>query len=93
VVDSRAAADFASKAIELDPHDASALAIYGHVQSLMLHDLGTAVQLLDRAIEAGPNNPLAWAMSSATCGYLVSGPRQACDRTGGAELAAVPCGY
>jgi adenylate cyclase len=66
----QAAADFACKAIERDPHDASALAIYGHVQSLMLHDFATATHFLDRAIEAGPNNPLAWTMSSATCGYL-----------------------
>jgi adenylate cyclase len=69
----KAAADFALKAIERDPTDASALAIYGHVQSLILHDFETAMHFLDRAIEAGPNNPLAWSMSSATCGYLGNG--------------------
>ncbi|MBN8927493.1 MAG: hypothetical protein BGO51_10885 [Rhodospirillales bacterium 69-11] len=71
--DARAAAELAAQAIERDPHDAIALAICGHVHAFLLHRFDEAVHALDRAIEAGPNCPLAWTMSSATCGYLGQG--------------------
>ena len=67
------AARTAGAAIERDPGDALALAIYGHMQSLLLKDYDTAVEYLDRALAAGPSCALAWAMSSATCGYLGQG--------------------
>jgi adenylate cyclase len=63
----------AAAAIERDPDDALALAIYGHVQSFLKKDYDTAVEYLDRAIAAGPSCALAWTMSSATCGYLGQG--------------------
>jgi adenylate cyclase len=71
--DNAEAARLAGAAIERDPADALALAIYGHVQSFLLKDYDTAVEYLDRAIAAGPNCALAWTMSSATCGYLGQG--------------------
>lgn len=67
------AARTAAAAIERDPGDALALAIYGHVQSFLLKDYDTAVEYLDRALAAGPSCALAWTMSSATCGYLGQG--------------------
>ena len=63
----------AAAAIERDPDDALALAIYGHVQSFLKKDYDTAVEYLDRAVAAGPSCALAWTMSSATCGYLGQG--------------------
>src|SRR4030095_15856218 len=63
----------AAAAIERDPDDALALAIYGHVQSFLMKDYDTAVEYLDRALAAGPSCELAWTMSSATCGYLGEG--------------------
>jgi adenylate cyclase len=67
------AARTAAAAIERDPGDALALAIYGHVQSFLMKDYDTAVEYLDRALAAGPSCALAWTMSSATCGYLGQG--------------------
>lgn len=73
-VDTLAAARAAALAIERDANDALALAIYGHVQSFLLRDYDRALYYLDRAVDAGPNAPLAWSMSSATRGYLDRGP-------------------
>ncbi len=72
-MEAREAAEFATKAIERDPNDPVALAIYGHVQSFLWHDYDSAAQVLDRALEVGPSCPLAWTMSSMTCGYLGEG--------------------
>lgn len=71
--DNTEAARTAAAAIERDPGDALALAIYGHVQSFLLKDYDTGVEYLDRALAAGPSCALAWTMSSATCGYLGQG--------------------
>ena len=54
----------ASRAIELDPFDARAVAIAGHVRAYLFHDLQHALELLTRAIELNPNLPIAWTMSS-----------------------------
>jgi adenylate cyclase len=70
IADVKEAARLAETAIKLNPDDPQGLAIYGHVQSFLLHDFATATIYLDRAIEAGPNSALAHTMSCATCGYL-----------------------
>jgi adenylate cyclase len=72
--DALEAARLANVAIRLNENDPLALAIYGHVQSFLLRDYERAMLFLDRAIEAGPNSPVAWTMSSATCGYIGNGP-------------------
>lgn len=71
--DARAAAGAAAAAIERDTNDALALAIYGHVQSFLLHDYDQGLHYLDRALAAGPNCAMAWTMSSAIRGYLDQG--------------------
>ena len=71
--DAAAAALHAAAAIERDPNDPLALAIYGHVQSFLLKQYDRAVSFLDRAIEAGPNSAMAWTNSSATYGYIGDG--------------------
>lgn len=71
--DAKEASRLAETAIQLNPHDAQALAVYGHVQSFLLHDFDKAMMYLDRAIDAGPNSALAYTMSCATCGYLGQG--------------------
>lgn len=73
LADAREAARLAETAIRLDPDDPRALAVYGHVQSFLLHDFDKAMVYLDRAIEAGPSSALAHTMSSATRGYLGQG--------------------
>lgn len=70
VADAREAEHLAETAIKLNPDDPQALAIHGHVQSFLLHDFERARVILDRAIEVGPNSPLAYTMSCATCSYL-----------------------
>ena len=69
VEDNEKAAELAREAIRLEPNDAVALAIYGHVQSYLRKDFQTARPYLDRARDVGPSCPLAWAYSSLTRGY------------------------
>lgn len=71
--DTEAAAHYAAAAIERDSNNALALAICGHVQSFFLKNFPAALAHLEKAIAAGPNLPIAWAMSSATHGYLGNG--------------------
>jgi adenylate cyclase len=71
--DAAAGAHHAAAAIERDPNDAMALAIYGHVQSFLLKDYARAMSFLDRAIQVGPSSAMAWTMSSAICGYVGDG--------------------
>ncbi len=51
------------RAIQLDPMDARALAVAGHVEAFMHHRLEAAHALHERALAANPNLPLAWAFS------------------------------
>ena len=54
----------AERAVLLDPFDARALAVAGHVRAYLLHDVPSALHLHARAIELNPNLPIAWTMSS-----------------------------
>ncbi len=77
----------ASTAIRLDENDALALAIYGHVQSYLKHDLETAVEFQERAIEVGPSCAMAWTLSSVTRGYLGHGEIAVARAERGVELS------
>jgi len=72
--DAIAGARYAAEAIERGGDDAFALAVYGHVQSYLLHDFPKARIALERAIAAGPSSAMAWSMASATSGFLGDGP-------------------
>jgi adenylate cyclase len=72
--DAIAGARYATEAIERGGDDAFALAMYGHVQSFLLHDFHKAKVVLERAIAAGPSSAMAWTMASATSGFLGDGP-------------------
>ena len=54
----------AERAVLLDPFDARALAIAGHVRGYLFHDIPSALRLHARAIELNPNLPIAWTVSS-----------------------------
>jgi TolB-like protein len=54
----------AERAVILDPFDARAVAIAGHVKGYLLHDVPSALHLHARAIELNPNLPIAWTLSS-----------------------------
>lgn len=64
---------YAAKAIELDRHNALALATFGHMKSFLFHDYDSAMIYLDRARAACPNSATAWSLSSATMTYLGRG--------------------
>jgi TolB-like protein/Tfp pilus assembly protein PilF len=59
----------AERAIALDPRDARALTIAGHVKAYLFHDVETALAMHTRAIELNPNLPIAWALSSVAKSY------------------------
>jgi adenylate cyclase len=71
--DASRAIELASRAIELDRHDALGLATYGHLRSFLLHDYDTALVYLDRALNASPSNSLAFVLSAATLSYVGRG--------------------
>ena len=54
----------AERALFLDPFDARAVAIAGHVRGYLLHDVRSALKLHMRAIELNPNLSIAWTLSS-----------------------------
>jgi len=60
----------ATAAYERDSFDAMALALCGHVKSLLLHKFDDAIALFDRAIAASPSSAIAWTRSSPTYSYI-----------------------
>jgi DNA-binding SARP family transcriptional activator/Tfp pilus assembly protein PilF len=65
-----AAESFALRAIKIDPENAEALGIYGHVSSFLHKDFETAVHCFNHALRLNPNLAFIWALSSATCCYI-----------------------
>ena len=70
VADAAAAAQAAQAAVERDRNDALGLAVYGHTQSYLLKNYTAAMNLLDRALAAGPSSAWAHTLSSLTCGFI-----------------------
>ena len=62
--------EFAERAIVLDPFDARALTIAGHVRAFLHRSLREAAGLHERALELNPNLAMAWALSAITHVYL-----------------------
>ena len=73
--DSAEAERLAATAIELDPNDATALAVCGHARSFLMHDYEAGEELLDRALQEGPSCALAWTLASCTSSYRGEGAR------------------
>jgi DNA-binding SARP family transcriptional activator/TolB-like protein len=65
-----AAERLAKRAIALDPQDAHALTIYGHVRAYLHHALKEARALHERALALNPNLAMAWVFSGMTEAYL-----------------------
>ena len=65
-----AAEDLALRAIKIDPENAEALGIYGHVSSFLHKDFDTATHLFNRALRLNPNLAFLWVLSSATSCYV-----------------------
>jgi len=60
----------AERAIMLDPQDAKALTIAGHVRAFLHHRLREAITLHERALMLNPNLAMAWNLSGAAYAYL-----------------------
>jgi DNA-binding SARP family transcriptional activator/TolB-like protein len=60
----------AERAIMLDPQDAKALTIAGHVRAFLHHRLREALALHERALTLNPNLAMAWNLSGVAYAYL-----------------------
>jgi DNA-binding SARP family transcriptional activator/TolB-like protein len=60
----------AERAITLDPQDAKALTIAGHVRAFLHHRLREALALHERALMLNPNLAMAWNLSGVAYAYL-----------------------
>lgn len=60
----------ASAVLRLDPNHARALALYGHNRTIIGHDYQESLDLLDRAVDAGPNDAEALIWSSPTLAFV-----------------------
>jgi DNA-binding SARP family transcriptional activator/TolB-like protein len=60
----------AERAIMLDPQDAKALTIAGHVRAFLHQQVRDAVALHQRALLLNPNLAMAWALSGVAFAYL-----------------------
>jgi DNA-binding SARP family transcriptional activator/TolB-like protein len=64
------AGQMAERAIVLDPFDARALTIAGHVRAFLHRRLREAIALHERALSLNPNLAMAWALSGVAHAYL-----------------------
>ncbi len=65
----RRAGELAEAAITLDPHDARALTIAGHVRAFLHRRLREAIALHERALSINPNLAMAWNLSGVAYAY------------------------
>ncbi len=77
--DRQAAINHARQAVELDPRDATVLAVAGHVNAFLGKQFVQAMALFDQALAINPSCALAWARSATTLAYLGQG-EQALER-------------
>jgi tetratricopeptide (TPR) repeat protein len=61
--------ELASRAVALDPSDAQALAVLGHVRAYLHHRVEEAATLYERALALNPNLPMAWVFSALALSY------------------------
>jgi TolB-like protein len=64
------AGELAERAIVLDPFDARALTIAGHVRAFLHRRLREAIALHERALSLNPNLAMAWDLSGVAYAYL-----------------------
>jgi DNA-binding SARP family transcriptional activator/TolB-like protein len=62
--------DLAERAVTLDPHNARALTIAGHVRACVHRRPREAAALHERALSLNPNLAMAWALSAATHAFM-----------------------
>jgi len=77
--DTAEAVRLAAAAVERDPTDGFALAIYGHTKAVLLHEYEAAIATFERALAAAPSNAMAWTLSSGAYSYVGNG-KEAVER-------------
>ena len=75
--DGLAAEHLSLRAIELDPRDAWALSVAGHVQSFVKKRLSVGMDLFDQALKLNPSCAVAWARSATTLAFMGEGEESA----------------
>ena len=60
----------ALRAIQIDPKNAEALGIYGHICSFLNKDFDTALRYFDQSLRLNPNLAYIWALSAPTHCYI-----------------------
>ena len=75
--DDQAAERLSLRAIELDPRDALALSVAGHIQSFVKKRLNVGMDMFDQALKLNPSCALAWSRSAITLGFLGEGEASA----------------
>jgi DNA-binding SARP family transcriptional activator len=66
----RRAGDLADRAVTLDPGDARALTLVGHVRGFLHKRPGQGLVLHERALSLNPSLALAWCLSGLSSSYL-----------------------
>ena len=61
---------YAYRATQLDPTNAEALAIYGHLLPFLHKDIGMALHYFDRAFQLNRNLPFIWVFSALSYCYI-----------------------
>jgi adenylate cyclase len=85
--DSHEALRLASRALEFEPSDPIALAIFGHIHSFLFRSYDRALDAFDRAIGGTPNSAIAWSLSASTYCYLGDGSRAVARASYGISLS------
>jgi DNA-binding SARP family transcriptional activator len=65
----QSAGRFAERAVTLDPSDARAVSIAGHVRAFLNRDPAAAIQLHQQALSLNPCLPMAWVFSGMAHAY------------------------
>src|ERR1700722_14587942 len=61
---------FSERAIQLDPRNARALTIAGHIRAFLHSEPQQAAALHDRALLTNPHFAMCWALSAITYAYI-----------------------
>jgi adenylate cyclase len=64
------AQELAIRAIRIDPENAEALGIYGHICAFLDKDFDSAIHYFDQALRLNPNLAFVWALSAGTYCYI-----------------------
>jgi adenylate cyclase len=85
--DTRETFALAERALALDPSNALALSVLGHVTAFLRRDCDAAIEMFDQALAISPGTAIAWTLSSATLSYLGRGEEAVARVARGMQLS------